>query len=112
MVVDSHFTRRHRSWSARSLENLAEWANLYGEEGNIVNYSDSEFPSNRIAVAPMFRMHSTYDIAPDWSIELSARMASLKYASRPSIELPDQSGQFKGRLLTGNLSFGVARAIR
>ncbi|MDA8606280.1 hypothetical protein N9L13_04535 [Flavobacteriales bacterium] len=83
-----------------------------GEEGNIVNYSDSEFPSNRIAVTPMFRMHATYDIAPDWSLELSARMASLKHASRPSSELPDQSGQFKGRLLTGNLSFGVARAIR
>ena len=83
-----------------------------GEEGNIVNYSDSEFPSNRFAVTPMLRMHATYDIAPDWSIELSARMASLKHASRPSSELPDQSGQFKGRLLTGNLSFGVARAIR
>ncbi|MDG2208554.1 MAG: hypothetical protein P8K81_01040 [Flavobacteriales bacterium] len=83
-----------------------------GQEGNIVNYSDSEFPSNRIAVAPMFRMHATYDIAPDWSIELSARMASMKHGSRPSAELPDQSGQFKGRLLTGNLSFGVARAIR
>jgi hypothetical protein len=83
-----------------------------GEEGNIVNYSDSEFPSNRIAVTPMFRIHATYDIAPDWSIELSARMASLKHASKPSSELPDQSVQFKGRLLTGNLSFGVARAIR
>jgi hypothetical protein len=83
-----------------------------GEEGNIANYSDSEFPSNRFTVNPMLRMHATYDIAPDWSIELSARLASLKHASRPSTELPDQSGQFKGRLLTGNLSFGVARAIR
>ena len=83
-----------------------------GQEGSIVNYSDSEFPSNRIAVAPMYRMHATYDIAPDWSIELSVRMASIKHASLPSAELPDPSGQFKGRLLTGNLSFGVARAIR
>ena len=72
-----------------------------------MNYSDSEFPSNRISVAPMFRMHSTYDIAPDLSIELSARISSMKYAS-----LPDQNGQFNGRLLTGNLSFGVTRVIR
>lgn len=76
-------------------------------EGDFVNYSDSEFPSNRISVAPMFRMHSTYDIAPDLSIELSARISSMKYAS-----LPDQNGQFNGRLLTGNLSFGVTRVIR
>ena len=76
-------------------------------EGGFVNYSDSEFPSNRISVAPMFRMHSTYDIAPDLSIELSARISSMKYAS-----LPDQNGQFNGRLLTGNLSFGVTRVIR
>lgn len=82
------------------------------QEGNIVDYGDAEFPSNRITLAPMLRIHATYDIAPDWSIELSARMASLNHASRPSSELPDQSGQFKGRLLTGNLSFGVARAIR
>ena len=60
----------------------------------------------------MLRMHATYDIAPDWSIELSARMSSMKHASRPSAELLDQNGQFKGRLLTGNLFFGVARAIR
>lgn len=83
-----------------------------GEEGNIANYSDSEFPSNRITLAPMLRMHATYDIAPDWSLELSARMSSMKHASRSSAELPDQNGQFKGRLLTGNLFFGVARAIR
>ena len=76
-------------------------------EGDFVNYSDSEFPSNRISVAPMLRMHSTYDIAPDLSIELSARISSMKYAS-----LPDQNGQFNGRLLTGNLSFGVTRVIR
>ena len=76
-------------------------------EGDFVNYSDSEFPSNRISVAPMFRMHSTYDIAPDLSIELSARISSMKYAS-----LPDQNCQFNGRLLTGNLSFGVTRVIR
>lgn len=76
-------------------------------EGDFVNYSDSEFPSNRISVAPMFRMHSTYDIAPDLCIELSARISSMKYAS-----LPDQNGQFNGRLLTGNLSFGVTRVIR
>ena len=107
MVIDSGFTRRNRSWRT-SLSGRT----FTGEEGNIVNYSDSEFPSDRFAVTPMFRMHATYDIAPDWSIELSARMASLKHASRPSSELPDQSGQFKGRLLTGNLSFGVARAIR
>ena len=82
------------------------------QEGNIVDYSDAEFPSNRITLAPMLRMHATYDIAPDWSIELSARMSSMKHASRPSAELLDQNGQFKGRLLTGNLFFGVARAIR
>ena len=77
------------------------------QEGDFVNYSDSEFLSNRISVAPMFRVHSTYDIAPDLSIELSARISSMKYAS-----LPDQNGQFNGRLLTGNLSFGVTRVIR
>ncbi|MDB4694678.1 hypothetical protein OAF30_04550 [Flavobacteriales bacterium] len=82
------------------------------QEGNIVDYGDAEFPSNRITLAPMLRMHATYDIAPDWSLELSARMSSMKHASRSSAELPDQSGQFKGRLLTGNLFFGVARAIR
>ena len=82
------------------------------QEGNIVDYSDAEFPSNRITLAPMLRMHATYDIAPDWSIELSARMSSMKHASRPSAELLDQNGQFKGRLLTGNLFFGVARVIR
>ena len=83
-----------------------------GQEGNIVDYSDAEFPSNRMALAPMLRMHATYDIAPDWSLELSARIAAMKHTSRPSAELPDQNGQFKGRLLTGNLFFGVARAIR
>ena len=81
------------------------------QEGNIVDYGDAEFPSNRITLAPMLRIHTTCDIAPDWSIELSARMASLNHASRPSSELPDQSGQFKGRLLTGNLSFGVVYAL-
>jgi hypothetical protein len=81
------------------------------QDGNIVDYGDAEFPANRITLAPMLRMHATYDIAPDWSIELSARMASLNHASRPSIELPDQSGQFKGRLLTGNLSFGVVYSL-
>ena len=97
---------------------LVHWRTLLSgrtfteQEGNFVNYSDSEFPSNRISVAPMFRMHTTYDIAPDWSLELSARIASMKHASRPASELPDQSGQFKGRLLMGNLSFGVARIIR
>ncbi|MAI23402.1 MAG: hypothetical protein CL828_05030 [Crocinitomicaceae bacterium] len=97
---------------------LVHWrASLSGRtftehEGNMVDYGDAEFPSNRITLAPMLRMHATCDIAPDWSIELSARMASLNHASRPSAELPDQSGQFKGRLLTGNLFFGVARAIR
>lgn len=29
LVVDSHFSRGLRSWSTRSLENLAEWENLY-----------------------------------------------------------------------------------
>lgn len=82
------------------------------QEGNIVDYGDAEFPSNRITLAPMLRMHATYDIAPDWSLELSARMSSMKHASRSSAELPDQNGQFKGRLLTGNFFFGVARAIR
>jgi hypothetical protein len=82
------------------------------QEGNIVDYSDAEFPSNRITLAPMLRMHATCDIAPDWSIELSARVSSMKHASRPSAELPHQNGLFRGRLLTGNLSFGVARAIR
>jgi hypothetical protein len=82
------------------------------QEGNIVDYGDAEFPSNRITLAPMLRMHATYAIAPDWSLELSARMSSMKHASRPSAELPDQNSQFKGRLLTGNLFFGVARAIR
>jgi hypothetical protein len=83
-----------------------------GQEGNIVDYSDAEFPSNRMALAPMLRMHATYDIAPDWSLELSARIAAMKHTSRPSAELPNQNGQFKGRLLTGNLFFGLARAIR
>ena len=73
--------------------------------------SGSEFPSRRISVAPMLRMHSAWDIAPDWSVQLSARISSMTYGSRPASELPDQSGQFKGRLLTGNLSLGVARAI-
>jgi hypothetical protein len=82
------------------------------QEGDIADYSDSEFPSNRIAVAPVFRMQATYDIAPDWSIQLSARIASMNLASRLGTDLPDQAGQFKGRLLTGNLSFGVARFIR
>ena len=91
---------------------LVHWRTLLSgrtfteQEGNFVNYSDSEFLSNRISVAPMFRVHSTYDIAPDLSIELSARISSMKYAS-----LPDQICQFNGRLLTGNLSFGVTRVI-
>jgi hypothetical protein len=82
------------------------------KEGDFVNYSDSEFPSNLIYVAPMFRMHSTYDIAPDLSIELSARISSMKYSSSQTSDLPDQIGQFNGRLLTGNLSFGVTRVIQ
>lgn len=73
--------------------------------------SGSEFPSKRISVARMLRMHSVWDIAPDWSVQLSARISSMKYGSRPACELPDQRGQFKARLLTGNLSLGVARAI-
>jgi len=81
------------------------------QEGTFMDYSGSEFPSRRISVAPMLRMHSAWDIAPDWSVQLSARISSMKYDSRPASELPDQSGQFKGRLWTGNLSLGVARAI-
>lgn len=81
------------------------------QEGTFMDYSGSEFPSRRISVAPMLRMHSAWDIAPDWSVQLSARISSMTYGSRPASELPDQSGQFKGRLLTGNLSLGVARAI-
>lgn len=81
------------------------------QEGTFMDYSGSEFPSRRISVAPMLRMHSAWDIAPDWSVQLSARISSMKYGSRSASELPDQSGQFKGRLLTGNLSLGVARAI-
>ena len=97
---------------------LVHWRTLIAgltfteKEGDFVNYSDSEFPSNRISVAPMFRMHSTYDIAPDLSIALSARISSMKYSSSQTSDLPDQIGQFNGRLLTGNLSFGVTRAIR
>ena len=97
---------------------LVHWRTLISgrtfteEEGTFVDYSDSEFPSNRISLAPMFRMNSTYDIAPDWSIELSARISSMKYSSRQASDLPIQSGQFSGRLLTGNLSLGVSRVIR
>ena len=97
---------------------LVHWRTLISgrtfteKEGTFVDYSDSEFPSNRISLAPMFRMNSTYDIAPDWSIELSARISSMKYSSRQASDLPIQSGQFSGRLLTGNLSLGVSRVIR
>ena len=97
---------------------LVHWRTLVSgrtfteKEGTFVDYSDSEFPSNLIYVAPMFRMHSTYDIAPDLSIELSARISSMKYSSSQTSDLPDQIGQFNGRLLTGNLSFGVTRVIQ
>jgi hypothetical protein len=97
---------------------LVHWRTLVSgrtfteKEGTFVDYSDSEFPSNRISLAPMFRMNSTYDIAPDWSIELSARISSMKYSSRQASDLPIQRGQFSGRFLTGNLSLGVSRVIR
>jgi hypothetical protein len=81
------------------------------QEGSFMDYSDSEFPSNRISVGPMLRMHAAWDIAPDWSVQLSGRISSMTYGSRPASALPDQNGQFKGRLVIGNLSFGVARAL-
>ena len=77
-----------------------------------MDYSDSEFPSNRISLAPMFRMHSTYDIAPDWSIETFGTDIVNEIFQSASFRSSYQSGQFSGRLLTGNLSFGVSRVIR
>lgn len=82
----------------------------FEDNGLISYYGKDDLSTSNLYLLPTLRTYMSYQFAPTWRIDLSARLGVQNYSSRDWSELPTSNTPFwDGRLWLGNVEFGLKR---